>query len=117
MTPRTKNRKPATKPGALPQQTIESQILAQELRTVMDAHKITAYGLAAAINVAHSQLYGLLQGGGRNMSPLLALKLSRYFDHDPLRWMVLQASADLAAAMAEHGDAVNAIVPHKDRQP
>lgn len=107
-------RKPPS-PGSK-QRTLESQMLAQELRATLKAHRMTAYALAGAIDVSHSQLYGILQGDGRNMTPVLALKLSRLFDDDPLRWMTLQCRVDLAAAMAAYGDAVRAIVPLKERE-
>lgn len=96
------------------QRTIESQLLADALKAELATHKMTAYSLAAAVNVAHSQVYGVLHGE-KNMTAVLALKFGRYFDHDPARWMQLQARVDLAHAMQAHGSDVNAIVPHKDR--
>ena len=95
------------------QRTIESQLLANTLKAELEAHGMTGYSLANAINVAHSQIYGLLVGH-RNMTAVLALKIGRFFDHDPARWMALQARVDLANALQAFGPAIDAIVPLKD---
>lgn len=96
------------------QRTIESQVIAERLHGLLKAHELNAAQLARELNHAHSQLYELL-AGKRNVTPLLALKLARYFNEDPLSWMTLQAQVELAAALQEHGATVNKIVPLKDR--
>ncbi|MEI2263563.1 hypothetical protein OHC51_21640 [Stenotrophomonas indicatrix] len=98
-------------PGAHPRQaTIEDQALADRLRGLLEAAGVNANTCAREINASHSQLYALL-GGNRNISPLLALKLARYFDVAPEGLMLLQVRRDLSSALREHAQELEAIVP------
>lgn len=96
------------------QRTIESQVIAERLHALLQKHELTAAQLARELHTAHSQLYELL-AGRRNVTPLLALKLARFFDEDPLSWMTMQAQVELAAALQAHGSDLNSIVPFRDR--
>lgn len=96
------------------QRSIESQLLANALQAELDKRGMTAYSLANAIAVAHSQIYGLMDGS-RNLTAVLSLKLGRYFEQDPAYWLALQAQVDLAHAMQAFGAEIDGIVPHKDR--
>jgi Plasmid maintenance system antidote protein len=105
----------ATRYRPVPQQgTLEGQAMGEALRALMAKAGVNANKTAAAIGAPHSQIYALLHGD-RNISPLLALKLARFFDVDPVEVMLLQVRRDLAEAMAKHSDDIAAIVPHSGR--
>lgn len=96
------------------QSTLEGQAMGTALRSLMAKVGVNANKTAADIDVAHSQIYALLNGD-RNISPLLALKLAIYFDVDPVELMLLQVRRDLAEAMAKHAKEIGAITPAKNR--
>lgn len=107
----------ALPPSGHPRQTtIEDQALATRLRGLLEAAGINANTCARDINASHSQLYALL-GGNRNISPLLALKLARYFDVAPEDLMLLQIRRDLSWALREYAQELEAIVPVQYRHP
>ena len=76
-------------------------------------HSITAYRCARDIAVTSRHTYDLASGR-RSVTPLLALKLARYFGNPPTTWLSWQAAYDLAVAEADHQQELRNIRPLND---
>lgn len=66
-------------------------------------HGVTAYRCARDIGVTTRHTYDLV-ACRRAVTPILALRLARYFGNDASLWMQWQAEHDLAQAHASHLD-------------
>jgi antitoxin HigA-1 len=77
-------------------------------------HAITAYRCARDIGVTSRHTYDLASCR-RSVTPILALKLARYFGNDPSAWMRLQTEHDLAIAQEGHLQELQSIRPLDER--
>jgi len=76
-------------------------------------HSITAYRCARDIGVTSRHTYDLVDCR-RSVTPILALKLARYFGNSADAWLRWQAAYDLAAAEADHRQEIQNIRPLSD---
>jgi plasmid maintenance system antidote protein VapI len=105
----------SSKRNAPIQGTLEAQAMGDALRALLAKGGVNANTCARDIGASHSQLYSLLSGD-RNISPLLALKLARYFSVSPEDLMLLQVRRDLSVATSQYAKEIQVIVPLQDRQ-
>jgi len=84
------------------------------LQTQLTLHQITAKTCADDISASHSHLYEIMRGQ-RKLSPLMALKLERYFGVDGASWLHEQTQAQLQELRIQYGSALATIKP-RDRQ-
>lgn len=64
--------------------------------------KISAYRLAAEINVSKPRICDIIRGE-RAISPNTAIRLSRYFGNKPEFWLNLQQKFDLVTEFKRFG--------------
>jgi addiction module HigA family antidote len=78
-------------------------------------HSITAYRCARDIGVTSRHTYDLVDCR-RSVTPILALKLARYFGNTSEAWLSWQAAYDLALSEASHKQEIQNIRPLNDRR-
>lgn len=81
---------------------------------LLTQHSITAYRCARDIGVTSRHTYDLADCR-RSVTPILALKLARYFGNASETWLSWQAAYDLAIAEAGHRQEIQNIRPLSDR--
>lgn len=80
---------------------------------LLTQHAITAYRCARDIGVTSRHTYDLVRCR-RSVTPILALKLARYFGNVPETWLGWQAAYDLALTEADHQQELRNIRPLSD---
>lgn len=80
------------------------------LAELMRKHHLTAYRVAKDIGASAITISQIIRGA-RRVSPLMALRLGRYFDADELasyasEWYLQQTNYDLALSRATHDERI-----------
>jgi addiction module HigA family antidote len=82
----------------------------KRLAALLKAHKITSYRCAQAIGMQPPHIYEIVKGK-RPVTPLLAMRLGRYFGDGAEAWLEAQMRYDLAAIQKTAAATVAVIVP------
>lgn len=74
-------------------------------------YQVSPYQCARALHIPHRHVYAL-RDSKRGITPLLALKLARYFPGtSAAEWLALQAAYDLEQTRRDHEAALNDVQP------
>ena len=76
----------------------------------LDELGMSAYQLAKGLGVQQTAVSEILKGR-RGISPIMALRLGRFFRTSPQFWLNLQATYDLRETEAKMGDKLAEIEP------